>query len=107
MATGFVYVVSSVGRDYMQPAFSRVPTELGNRLYFGFCKRLMRPLMRAGDFIAGISPSCTSSRRILFVAGIEEAMTFAAAYRRFPGLRGPEGPIRVRSISGTGPFPGS
>jgi hypothetical protein len=34
-------------------------------------------------------------------------MTFAEAFRRFPDLRGPDGPIHVRPISGTGGFPRS
>jgi hypothetical protein len=107
MATGFIYVVRTATPSYTQPAFCNVPTEFDNRLYFGPCKRCMRPRMQAGDFIFGVSPSCTSPRRILFGAEIEEAMTFAEAFRRFPDLRGSEGPIHVRPINGIGDFPHS
>ena len=107
MATGFIYVVKSVNRDYMQRASCNVPTEFGDRLYFGPCKKQMRPRMKTRDFIFGVSPACTSPRRIIFVAEIEDPMTFAEAYLRFPGLQGPEGPIHVRPIPGIGAFPQS
>jgi hypothetical protein len=107
MATGFIYVVTTLKRGYVQKAFCNVPTEWGDRLYFGPCKKPMRPKMRPRDHVFGISPSSTPSRRIVFVAQIEERITFAEAYRRFPDLRGPEGPIHVRPIDGTGSFPTS
>lgn len=107
MTTGFIYVVSTVTQNYTQPSNSNVPTEVDSRLYFGPCKRCMRPRMQAGDFIFGVSPSCTSPRRILFVTEIEESMTFAEAFHRLPDLRGPDGPIHVRPISGLGGFPRS
>jgi hypothetical protein len=107
MAKGFIYVVGTVTPNYEQPAFCNVPTEIDDRLYFGPCKRCMRPRINAGDFIFGVSPSCTAPRRIVFIAEIEEPMTFAEAYDRFPSLRGPEGPIHVRPINGTGAFPQS
>jgi hypothetical protein len=107
MATGFIYVVRTVTPSYTQPAFCNVPTEFDDRLYFGPCKRCMRPRMHAGDFIFGVSPSCTSPRRIVFVAEVEELMSFAEAYHRFPDLHGPPGPIHVRPINGIGAFPQS
>jgi hypothetical protein len=107
MATGFIYVVNSVTKDYEQQAFCNVPTEWGDRLYFGPCKRPMRPRMKENDYIFGISPSATPTRRILFAGQIEERITFAEAYNRFPDLRGPEGPIHVRPITGKGRFPQS
>jgi hypothetical protein len=107
MATGFIYVVNSVTMDYQQKAFCNVPTACDDRLYFGPCKRPMRPRMKVGDYVFGVSPASTPCRRILFVGKIEEPMTFAEAYRRFPDLWGPEGPIHVRPVNGTGSFPES
>lgn len=107
MPTGFIYVVNTVTREYAQPSFSNVPTEWDGRLYFGPCKRPMRPRMKADDFIFGLSPAHTPSRRFVFVASIDECITFADAYHRFPALRGPGGPIHVRPISGRGSFPAS
>jgi hypothetical protein len=43
----------------------------------------------------------------LYVAEIEECMTFGQAYHRFPDLRGPLGPIHVEPINGVGRFPQS
>lgn len=105
MPTGFIYVVTSVGKDFKQPSLQAVPTWFGDRLYFGPCKRAMRPRMRPGDFVFGISPSLGSRkpRRVLFGAKIAERMTFEAAYHQYPFLRGPEGPIHVtpHGIPGT------
>jgi len=107
MATGFVYIVTTVNKDYIQREFRNVPTEWGDRLYFGPCKEMMRPKMESGDFIFGISSWETHPRRILFAAKIEERITFKEAYERFPSLHGPEGPIHVKPIQGTGSFPAS
>ncbi len=108
MATGFVYVVRTIKtKNYIQKHFCNVPTEWGDRLYFGPCKKMMRPKMRSGDYIFGISPAELSPRRVVFVAQIEERITFKEAYIRFPGLHGPRGPIHVRPIQGTGSFPTS
>ena len=107
METGFIYVVASVTKDYLQPNFCNVPTEWEDRLYFGPCKKSMRPKMKADDFVFGISPSSTSPRRIVFVAQIEERLTFREAYERFPGLRGPKGPIHVKPVDRPVAFPES
>jgi len=108
MATGFIYVVPSVGKDYRQPNLECVPTTFGGRIYFGPCKKPMRPRMSAGDYIFGISPSGRSPRRVVFAARVTEKMSFAEAYRRFPKLRGPVGPIHVQPARIPGPtFPES
>jgi hypothetical protein len=107
MASGFVYVVMTLTRNYIQRDFCNVPTEWGDRLYFGPCKKTMRPKMRSGDYIFGISPSKLRPRRFLFAAKIEERITFAEAYNRYPALQGPKGPIHVCPIQGTGSFPAS
>jgi hypothetical protein len=107
MPTGFMYVVKTVTRRYVQRCFSNVPTPWEGRLYFGPCKRSMRPKMRKGDYVFGVSPSATRPRRIVFVARIHEKITFAEAYRRFPDLHGPKGPIHVCPAKEVGPFPES
>jgi hypothetical protein len=96
MPTGFIYVMTTVTKDYEQASFCNVPAQWKDRLYFGPCKRPMRPRMTMGDYVFAISPSCTDRRRILFAAQIEKRLTFAQAYERFPDLRGPVGPIHVR-----------
>jgi hypothetical protein len=100
--TGFIYVVPSVGRDYLQPSLQQVPTWFEGRIYFGPCKIPMRPRMEEGDYIFGISPSSTRPRRMLFAARIAQKMTYAEAYRRFPKMRGPVGPIHVRPARAPG-----
>ena len=105
MATGFVYTVKTLNREYVQKAFFHVPTQFGDRIYFGPCKKPMRPKVKAGDYIIGLSPSKLKPRRIVFVCRVEERISFREAYERFPGLRGPAGPIHVRPVHGIGPFP--
>lgn len=107
MSKGFIYVVATLTRDYVQKAFCNVPTQWKNRLYFGPCKIPMRPKMWPGHWVFGISPSTAGRRRIVFVAKLEERIPFADAYNRFPDLRGPEGPIHVRPVDGVGSFPES
>ena len=104
MATGFIYVVTTVGKDYVQPNLMSVPTFFNGRLYFGPCKRAMRPRMQEGDVVFGISGTGTTPRRIVFAAKIAEKMTFCEAYQQFPRLRGPEGPIHVRPTRRSGAF---
>lgn len=96
MPTGFIYVVPTVGNDYLQPSLRCVPTWFEGRIYFGPCKRPMRPRMMPGDYVFGISPSGVFPRRIVFTGRIAEKMTFGEAYEWFPKLRGPAGPIHVR-----------
>lgn len=107
MARGFIYVVTTVTRDYVQRRFACVPTEWKGRLYFGPCKVNMRPEMWPGAWVFGISPANGTARRIVFAAELEERITFAEAHARFPDLRGPGGPIHVRPVDGVGPFPES
>jgi hypothetical protein len=106
MARGFIYVMTTLTKDYVQKAFCNVPTQWGDRLYFGPCKIPMRPKMKPGDVVFGISPS-GGTRRIVFVAELEERITFAEAYDRFPELRAPQGPILVKPVNGWGRFPES
>ena len=96
MSTGFIYVIPTVGKDYLQPSLQCVPTFFEGSIYFGPCKKPMRPKMKPGDYVFGMSPSGTFPRRVVFAAKIAEKMTFGEAYERFLGLRGPVGPIHVR-----------
>ncbi len=106
MATGFIYTVKSVIKNYEQKQFHNVPTYWEDRLFFGPCKGGMRLRMNPGDYIFGVSPSKLKPRRIVFAMKVAERITFAEAYHRFPELRGPEGPIHVQPVSRPGrPFP--
>lgn len=105
MTKGFIYVVDSASDGYQQASFCNVPTESAGRLYFGPCKRSMRPRMHPGDFVFGLSPAKAGKRRFLFAASLQEKMTFQEAYHRFPDLRGPDGPIHVRPVNRNGAFP--
>ena len=108
MPIGFIYIVTSLRSDYTQRYFCNVPTEWNGRLYFGPCKKSMRPKIKADDYIFGISPSSLKPRRIVFVAKVQEILSFRDAYNRFPDLRGPKGPIHVRPVNRVGrPFPES
>lgn len=98
MPTGFIYVVPTVGTDYRQPNRKAVPTWQGGRLYFGPCKKPMRPRMKPGDYVFGISPANSGNRRVVFAARIAKKLTFAEAYETFPDLRGPTGPIHVLPV---------
>lgn len=105
MATGFVYTVTTLTNHYAQKAFCNVPTQFGNRLYFGPCKKQMRPKVRPGDYVFGISPSNIGPRRIVFIGHVEERVSFSEAHERYPALHGPEGPIHVEPVNRQGQFP--
>lgn len=105
MPTGFIYVVNTVERNYAQRGFSSIPTAWGGRLYFGPCKRAMRPKVREGDFIFGVSPARTPTRRFVFATQVEESIDYKEAHKRFPELHGPAGPIHVKPVQATGAFP--
>ena len=105
MPTGFIYTITTLTKEYVQEAFCRVPTQYGDRIYFGACKEPMRRKMKPGDYVFGLSASKPQPRRIVFVGHIDERITFRDAYDRFQDLRGPEGPIYVRPIRGSGGFP--
>ena len=105
---GFIYVVTTLTWGYAQKGCCNVPTWWDNCLYFGPCKRSMRPKMREGHWVFGVSPASTRPRRIVFVAELNKCMTFKEAYNCFIGLRGPEGPIHVRPVDdGEDRFPRS
>ena len=97
--TGFIYIVETVRRDYQQSSPRDVPTIRDGTIYFGPCKVPIRRKMDEGDYLFGISSSKSSPRRIVYTAKVLKKMTFADAYRQFPKLRGPDGPIHVRPVS--------
>lgn len=107
MPRGFVYVTRSASPRGEKLAFLAVPTEWEGRLFFGPCKKPMRPRVRVGDWIFGITPAAgpRRSRRLVFAMEVEERITFSEAHARFPRLRGPAGPIHVRPVQRQGPFP--
>ena len=84
MAKGFIYVVTTAGKDYEQDPLKHVPYRLENRLYFGPCKKFMRPKMKEGDFVFGVSSARTDPRRMLFTGRIEKSMPSKEAYDAFP-----------------------
>jgi hypothetical protein len=102
MPTGFIYVAATVRWDYQQRDTGCVPAVYGGKLYFGPCKWSMRPKMKPGDYVFGVSPAGTWPRRIVFAVRIEKRMTFLRAYERFPGLRGRGGQIHVQPASRPG-----
>ena len=107
MSKAFVYIMTTVTSEYDQEENCNVPTQWGDRLYFGPCKIPMRPRMRPGDYIVGVSPSRTTPRKVLYAAEVEEVITFGEAYRRYPKLHGPSGPIHVKPVNRAGSFPES
>ena len=107
MGKGFIYVVASLGPDYRQPNRYNVPSDWTDPIYFGPCKIPIRKIMKPGDWIFGISPAKLKPRRIVYIAQVEKRIKFYEAYDRFPELRGPDGPIHVRPVNKTGPFPHS
>jgi len=77
----FAYVIETVDRNYELTGC--VPWVSEGLVLFGPCKKQMRPEVRHGDYILGISPShARSPRRVLLWMRVAEKMTFAEAYRR-------------------------
>jgi len=77
----FAYVIETVDRNYKLTGC--VPWVSDGLVLFGPCKKKMRPEVRPGDYILGISPShARSPRRVLLWMRVAEKMTFAEAYRR-------------------------
>lgn len=75
------YIIASVGANYRLKG--TVPWVKEGRVFFGPCKKRMRPEMKPGDYVMGISPAGVGEkRRVLLWMHIAEAMTFAQAYER-------------------------
>ncbi|MBI4479121.1 MAG: hypothetical protein HY651_03770 [Acidobacteria bacterium] len=77
----FAYIISTVGKNYQLTGC--VPWVTQGKVFFGPCKKKMRPLVRPGDYVMGISPAgIGEQRRVLLWMEVAERMTFAEAYER-------------------------
>jgi len=77
----FAYIIASVGPKYKLKG--TVPWVKLGRVFFGPCKKRMRPDVKKGDYIMGISPAGVGEgRRVLLWMRAAEPMTFAQAYER-------------------------
>lgn len=106
----FAYIIASVGPNYKLRG--TVPWVKEGRVFFGPCKKKMRPEMEPGDYVMGISPAGVGEqRRVLLWMRIAERMTFAQAYERgeidrlFRLARG--NAIHVRPKKGIDPIEGN
>jgi hypothetical protein len=77
----FAYIIATVGPNYKLRG--SVPRVKEGKVFFGPCKKRMRPEVKKGDYIMGISPAGVGEqRRVLLWMCAEEPMTFAEAYER-------------------------
>jgi hypothetical protein len=77
----FAYIIATVGLNYRLRG--TVPWVKEGQVFFGPCKKRMRPEMKPGDHVIGISPAGVGKkRRVLLWMRISERMTFAQAYER-------------------------
>jgi len=77
----FAYIIASVGPKYKLRG--TVPWVKDGKVFFGPCKKRMRPEVRKGDYIMGISPAGVGTqRRVLLWMRAEGPITFAQAYAR-------------------------
>jgi hypothetical protein len=77
----FAYVIRTVGPNYELTGC--VPWVTHGTVFFGPCKKRMRPKAQSGDYIMGISRAGAGNcRRILLWMQVAEKMTFAEAYLR-------------------------
>lgn len=77
----FAYIIRTVGANYKLTG--SVPWVKEDTVFFGPCKKRMRPEVKKGDFIMGISPAGVGKeRRVLLWMCAKKPMTFAKAYER-------------------------
>jgi hypothetical protein len=77
----FGYIIATVGPNY--ELRGSVPWVKEGKVFFGPCKKNMRPEVLVEDYIMGISPAGVGKqRRVLLWMRVKEAMTFAEAYDR-------------------------
>jgi|SRR5579862_6777633 len=100
----FAYIVTTVGPGYKLRGV--VPWVSAGKVFFGPCKKRMRPHLKPGDYVMGISGSGAGHpRRVLLWMRVDERMTFKEAYNRgekdkvFRALRGTA--IHVRPLEVT------
>lgn len=77
----FAYIIATVAKGYRLNGC--VPWAVNGHVFFGPCKKNMRPEVEAGDYIVGISRAGVGKhRRVLLCMRVAETMTFAEAYKR-------------------------
>jgi hypothetical protein len=77
----FAYIIATVGPNYK--LLGTVPWAKEGTVFFGPCKKNMRPEMEVGDYVMGISPAGVGEqRRVLLWMRVQEKLTFAQAYKR-------------------------
>jgi hypothetical protein len=106
----FAYIIRTVDSHYRVTGC--VPWFENGKVFFGPCKKRMRPEVREGDYIMGISGSTAPHpRRVLLWMRVEERLTFRAAWERgdfdptFRKLRGMAMHIRPRRVTADVPSP--
>jgi hypothetical protein len=99
----FAYIIRAVNSQY--GVTGCVPCVEDGRVFFGPCKRLMRPEVLEGDYVMGISGSAAPKpRRVLLWMRVRERLTFREAWERgeidptFRKLRG--GALHIRPKQG-------
>jgi hypothetical protein len=77
----FAYIIRTVGPGYRLTGF--VPWVSNRKVFFGACKKKMRPHVKRGDYIMGISGSGAGRpRRVLLWMRVAEPMSFRDAYEK-------------------------
>lgn len=99
----FAYIITTVDSRYRLTGY--VPCVEDGKVFLGPCKRLMRPDVKKGDYVLGISGSAAPGpRRVLLWMKVKDEITFMEAWRRgetdptFRKMRG--GAIHVRPRQG-------
>src|SRR5947209_8200773 len=100
----FAYIINTVGARYRLKG--AVPWVSHGKVFFGPCKKRMRPDVQTGDYILGISGAGAGlPGRVLLWMKIDKRMTFKEAYDRgttdivFRALRGTAIHVRPRKLS--------
>jgi hypothetical protein len=106
----FAYIIATVGPKY--ELSGSVPWVKEGKVFFGPCKKNMRPEVLRGDYIMGISPAGVGDRRrVLLWMQAEKPMTFADAYWRGDSERlfrlARRNAIHVRPKKGADHVPGN
>lgn len=99
----FAYIIRTVGAGYRLKG--AVPWFSGGKIFFGACKKRMRPDVEPGDYIMGISGAGAGRpRRVLLWMKVDKRMTFKEAYERgetdkvFRDVRGTAIHVRPRNV---------
>jgi hypothetical protein len=79
--------------------FGFAPCAKDNLLTLACCKPKIRSTARVGDWVMGTTPKNKGAGNLVFLARVDEKMTFATYYRRF-GPRRPDNIYRPRRSRG-------